>query len=90
VNTPVGRQWFSSRHVTAATDTHGTIEELLKVMFSVRSVPRLLVEEAVSLEFERVRRSSSENCSQERVIRAVSPDTQYIVVLLTVTESESS
>jgi hypothetical protein len=39
-NTPVASQWFSSRHVIAATDTQSTIEELLETMFPVRSVPR--------------------------------------------------
>jgi hypothetical protein len=39
VNAPVARRWLSSRHITAAADTHGTIEELLEVVFSVRSEP---------------------------------------------------
>jgi hypothetical protein len=37
-NTPVARQWLSGRHVTAATDTNATLEELLEAVFSVRFV----------------------------------------------------
>jgi hypothetical protein len=37
VNTPVARQWPSSHHVIAATDTHAMME----AMFSMRSEPRL-------------------------------------------------
>jgi hypothetical protein len=40
-NTPVVRQWFSNRHVIAATCTHATIEEMLEAISSVGSVPRL-------------------------------------------------
>jgi hypothetical protein len=39
-NTPFARQWLSSRHVIAATDTHVTIEELLEAVFSSQSMPR--------------------------------------------------
>jgi hypothetical protein len=41
VNTSVARKWLSSHHVKAATDTQATTEELLKAVFSARSVPRL-------------------------------------------------
>jgi hypothetical protein len=37
-NTPVARQWLSSCHAKAATDTHAIIEELSDAVFSVRSV----------------------------------------------------
>jgi hypothetical protein len=40
-NTPVARQWLSSRHVIAAADKHATIEELLEAFFPMRFVPRL-------------------------------------------------
>jgi hypothetical protein len=40
VDTPDARQWFSGRHVIAATGTHAALE-LLVAMFSVRSVPGL-------------------------------------------------
>jgi hypothetical protein len=36
-NTPVARQWLSSRHVITATDTHAIME----AVFTVWSVPRL-------------------------------------------------
>jgi hypothetical protein len=45
VNMQVARQWLSSRHVIAATDTHAAIEELLEAVFSVPSVPRLYNED---------------------------------------------
>jgi hypothetical protein len=41
VNTPVARQWLSSRDVMTATDTHTRIEELLEAVFSVWLVPSL-------------------------------------------------
>jgi hypothetical protein len=40
LNQPVVKQWLSSRHEKAATDTQ-EIRELVEVMFSVRSVPKL-------------------------------------------------
>jgi hypothetical protein len=43
VNTPVTRRWLSNCHVIAATDAHATIEELLKAMFSARSMLRLYI-----------------------------------------------
>jgi hypothetical protein len=44
-NTPVARQWLSSRHVMAKTNTHvTTIEELLVAVLSVPSVSRLHIE----------------------------------------------
>jgi hypothetical protein len=33
VNTPIARQWLTSRHVIAPKDTHATIEELLERCF---------------------------------------------------------
>jgi hypothetical protein len=48
-NTPVCRQWLSSHHVMAATDTHATIQELLEAVFSVRSVLRLYNEDKLPL-----------------------------------------
>jgi hypothetical protein len=48
-NTSVARQWFNSRHLMAATDTHTTIEELLEAVFSVRSVRRLYNEDQLPL-----------------------------------------
>jgi hypothetical protein len=38
--TPVGRQWLSKHHVTAAMLTCAITEELSGTMFSVRSVPK--------------------------------------------------
>jgi hypothetical protein len=40
-NAPVDRQWFSSRHVIAATDTRAKTEEVLEAVLPVRSVPWL-------------------------------------------------
>jgi hypothetical protein len=43
--TAVARQWLrkhvftATKHVTTATNTHATSEELLEAAFSVRSVP---------------------------------------------------
>jgi hypothetical protein len=48
-DTPIGRQWLSSRHVMAATDTHAAIEELLEAVFSVESVLMLYNEDHLSL-----------------------------------------
>jgi hypothetical protein len=48
-NTPVVRQWLSSRHVISATDTHVTIE-LLKVLCSVRSLSSLHNEDQLPFE----------------------------------------
>jgi hypothetical protein len=45
----VARQWLSSRHMMAATDTHATIEELLEAVFSVRSLPNLYNEDQLSV-----------------------------------------
>jgi hypothetical protein len=42
-------QWFSSRHVIAAKETHATIEEWWKAVFSIDSVPRLYNEDGLSL-----------------------------------------
>jgi hypothetical protein len=50
VNTSVARQWLSSRHVIAATDTHATIVEILDAVFSVRSVPRFYKEDQLELQ----------------------------------------
>jgi hypothetical protein len=36
----VARQWLD-KHVSAATDMHATIEELLETMFSMQSILRL-------------------------------------------------
>jgi hypothetical protein len=41
--TTAARQWLSKRHVTTATFTYATIEELLEAVLSVRSAPRLRV-----------------------------------------------
>jgi hypothetical protein len=41
LNTPVARQWLSSRHVVYAMHMHATIEVLLQVVLSVRSVSGL-------------------------------------------------
>jgi hypothetical protein len=48
-NTPVARQWLSSRHVMAVTDTHATTEELLEAVFSVRAVTMLYKEDQLLL-----------------------------------------
>jgi hypothetical protein len=46
VNTPVARQWLSSGHMVAATDTHATREELLEAVFcAVRAGSRLSIPE---------------------------------------------
>jgi hypothetical protein len=37
--TSVSRQWLSN-HISAATDTHATVEVLLETVFSTRSVQR--------------------------------------------------
>jgi hypothetical protein len=34
---PVARLWHSKQHASAATVTHGTMEELLEMVFSVGS-----------------------------------------------------
>jgi hypothetical protein len=39
----INRQWQDT-HVSLATDTHATIEELLEMAFSMSSVPRLCSE----------------------------------------------
>jgi hypothetical protein len=60
-NTTFARQWLSSRHVIAATDTHATIEELLEAMFSVWSVPSLYKEDQLPLrEYRFLRRQLDE------------------------------
>jgi hypothetical protein len=41
---PIFRQWHS-KHISAATIEHATIEELLEVVFSVQSMPRLYSED---------------------------------------------
>jgi hypothetical protein len=43
--TPVAKQWLSSRQVLATRDTHSTMKELLEVVFSVRPVPRVYNED---------------------------------------------
>jgi hypothetical protein len=48
-NTTFVRQWLSSRHVIAATDTHATTEEPLAATFSVWSVPSLYNEDQLPL-----------------------------------------
>jgi hypothetical protein len=37
----ISRQWLSSSHVMAATDTQATMEEPLEEVFSVRSMLKL-------------------------------------------------
>jgi hypothetical protein len=39
------RQWLISRHMSAATDTHATVEDMLEAVFSVWPVPRLYNED---------------------------------------------
>jgi hypothetical protein len=60
-NTPVARQWLSSRHMISATDTHASIEKLLEAVFSVRSVT------SPSREFREQSRESLQANSQLRV-----------------------
>jgi hypothetical protein len=48
-NIPVARQWLSSHHTMAATDTHATTEELLEVVFSVWSMSGLYNEDQLPL-----------------------------------------
>jgi hypothetical protein len=48
-NTPLARQWPTSRLVIAETDTHARIEELLGAVISVRPVPRLYNEDQLPL-----------------------------------------
>jgi hypothetical protein len=78
-NTPVARQWLSSRHIIAVTDKHTTTAELLEAVFSVQSVPRLYNEDQMPLPVSResnvsrgrrsaVRKSPS-RVSRERVCR---------------------
>jgi hypothetical protein len=52
----VARQWLSSRHVKAATDTQATVEQLLEAVLSARSVPRLYKEDQLPVSRERGRR----------------------------------
>jgi hypothetical protein len=40
----IARQW-RCKHVSAATNQHATVEELLEALFSVRSVPTLYSED---------------------------------------------
>jgi hypothetical protein len=47
--TSIARHWLSKRHVTTVTFTYTTIEELLEVMFSVWSMPRLYNEAQLPL-----------------------------------------
>jgi hypothetical protein len=49
VNTPVVRQWISSRYAEDATDTYAKIQELLLAVFSVRSVAMLYNEDQLPL-----------------------------------------
>jgi hypothetical protein len=52
-NTPVARQWLSSRHEIATINTHAAIEELLEAVFSVRSTPRIYSEDQLPLPVSR-------------------------------------
>jgi hypothetical protein len=52
--TRVTRRWLSERHVTTATLTYATIEELLEEMFFVRSAPRLYNENESQLPGRRI------------------------------------
>jgi hypothetical protein len=44
-NIPVVRQWPSKRHMSIATDVHALIEERLKAVFFVRTMPRHYIED---------------------------------------------
>jgi hypothetical protein len=43
VNKPLVRQWLSGNHLNAVKDKRATINELLKAVFPVWSVPRLYI-----------------------------------------------
>lgn len=46
-NTPVARQRLNSCHVMVETDTHTTIEEQLKAVFSLLPAPRMCNKEDI-------------------------------------------
>jgi hypothetical protein len=51
-NTPISRQWLSSRHVAAATNMHATTWRLLKAMFSVWSMLRPYIKDQLPVQVE--------------------------------------
>jgi hypothetical protein len=72
----VARQWLSSRHVKAATDTQAKTKELLEAVFSMRSVPRLYNEDQLPLSVRQSREfiESVEGVSVGRQLRVSQAD----------------
>jgi hypothetical protein len=74
VNVPVTRQWLSSRHMIATTNTFLTIEELLEAVFSVpRGCYMRTITASVQLENKNSGRGSQGACRQDELIGGKPP-----------------
>jgi hypothetical protein len=62
--TAIAREWLCKHIVPMAKKEHATMEELLEVVFSVQSVPRLYKESALSQQFTSAWGLTAETSSQ--------------------------